>query len=243
MNAITPPSHPQGQAISSPNNLPPNQPQPPVSVPGVPVKPLDIPGINAVRRPWLAMLSVLSLFIALIGTFIIYSLRISTESRITAAEDRIQVLQTELSNPPLADTDKQYKLIANSLQGYKTASARRLEYYRFFTELPTLLPNNISLDSLLIDEKGQVRMAGRTDSFDNAGLAKLAVEKISYFSSAKLDTVGLSESGGSKKVGFTISATLKKDRLMANAKPTISGATSPTASPQAQPTNASGSEQ
>lgn len=170
-----------------------------------------VPPVTATHRPWLAIFSVFAVFIALVGSFILYFLNVSTAARIKEADSSIARLTTQLTTPPLSETDQQAKRLNSSLAGYKAAVAKQLDYSLFLSHLTTVTPKDVTLDSIAIDKNGSVKLAGRAPSYEAAGKAHLAFESSSFLSKVILDSVSFSDKD--RLVSFAISATLKKEKL------------------------------
>lgn len=226
-------------------------PQPPVapaaSQPAQPVRPIapqarplapnlsHIPTVTTSKRPWAVIFAVFGTFIALIGTFILYSLNITTASQIKAEESKIVTLKSQINNPPLSETNNQIKRINSSLQGYKTALGKQDDYSLFLTELANVTPKDIKLDSLAVDEKGGIRLTGRGPTFESVGKARLAYVGWPFLTGTVLDSVGISDKDD--VVVFNLSGTIKKELLraetddVASPTPVLSPGSNPSTSP------------
>lgn len=167
--------------------------------------------VTSVRRPWGAMLAVASVFVALVGLFIIYFVNTTTHSRIKSQEGAIAQVQNLLQNPPLADTDKTVKTISAALAGYTGKIDQQLDYALIVEALPSLLPSSVTLDSLVIDQKGSLKLSGVAPNFDLVGKLRLSLVGSPLLQDVQVDSLNLSQEKGT--VSFTGQATINLDKL------------------------------
>lgn len=181
----------------------------------------NIPTVTPARQPWEVIFAVLTVFISLIGAFMLYFLNVSTTSQIKQAEATIARLTTEISSPPLAETDKQLTVINSTLRGYKAALAKRADLTQFYEQLTYLTPPTIKLRTVAVTEKGQVSITARANNFIEAGQALLSFRQSSLLSQVAIVNIGLSNHPGSEQgVIFDLSALLKKSVPAATPSPT-----------------------
>lgn len=206
-------------AVAAPANAPANAPaSAPASAPAGPrppaaVRPLAGVGtVTSVHRPWFAILVVISFFLALIGTFVIYSFNISTGARLATAAAAVEDVKGQLAAPPYSDIEEQIKLIEQLLNGYRTAVNSQIDYGPFIDSLATVTPKNMTIESLTLDDKGVVRLTGLTNNFESAGKAHLAYKESVYLQNVILESVALNDKDGT--VSFSLTGQLRKDRLI-----------------------------
>lgn len=186
------------------------------------VRPLaDVGTVTSVHRPWFAILAVISFFLALIGTFVIYSFNVSTGARLASATTAVEDVRAQLAAPPYSDIEKQVNLIEQLLSGYRTAVASQVDYGPFIDSLATVTPKNMTIDSLTLDDKGVLRLTGLTNSFESAGKAHLAYKESVYLQNVMLESINLNDKDGT--ISFSLTGQLQKDRLKSSAATAQSG--------------------
>lgn len=190
---------------------------PPVATPaaGIPRpagQPLpNVSKITAVRRPWLAIFAMLAVFIALIGSFVLYFMRVSTQSKITQAETSIKKYNEQLSTGALAEVAQRVGTINGALQGYATVTKTQLDYRLLIDHLVQITPKDVRIDTLTVDEQGGVRLVLIAPNYESAGKAHLSYRSSVFMESINLDSVAMGDK--EKQVSLSLSGILKKDRL------------------------------
>lgn len=221
--------------------LPPASPTPrPATIPQATIHGGPVPSVAAKHQPWSVIFAVLALFISLVGSFILYFLNVSTQSQINYSETVLKDLNTELSQPPLAQVDQQLTLVNSTLQGYKAASQKKVDYTVITDALPKLTPKDMKLESLIIDAKGNLRISARASSFLSAGKALLAYRQAPFLTNVTISGLALetTEQQATASTSFDLVATIKKEALLP--QPTPAANPSPVASP-ADPTSSAAS--
>lgn len=189
----------------------------------------NIPSVTAGRQPWEVIFAVLTVFITLTGVFIVYFLNVSAASQIKRVEATISRLSLEISNPPLAETDKQLTIINTTLRGYNSALANRTNLTDLYEQLAFITPANIKLKTVAVNEKGQVNITARAENFVDAGRALLSFRQSDRLEEVDIINIALNNRVGSEQgVLFDLSAMLRKPAGQAKA---LNGSASPSTSP------------
>lgn len=178
-----------------------------------------VTGVTGGSRPWFTIMAVVTVFVALIGTFILYFMNVATQARITDAEDRVKRLNQQIASPPLSQTDRQLKGINNSLQGYKTAAAKIRPLGTLINQLPSITPKDMAISSMVIDEKSNIRIVAEASAFETAGKALQSFQQVPLLTNVKLENLTFSEKEGKRRINFEFSGALNKETPKTNASP------------------------
>lgn len=162
------------------------------------------------------ILSMMTLFVSLVGTFVIYFTNVSTKSRIKQTETSIQQLTKIIESPPLSLANQKLTAVNRALAGYSAAAATKINFQDFFERLPTRTPKDMRISSLTIDSEGKVRIAGSGTVFDTAGKSILAFASSAGLTDIALSNIGLSGGEGQRLVTFELTAKLDRSQLLLN---------------------------
>lgn len=171
---------------------------------GQPVARAGAPTVTSGQRPWGAILAVLAVFVALIGTFVLYLMTSSKVAQVKQVDQQIADLQTELTSPPLAELDQRLGGIQAALQGYKAAHQKKTNFMTFAETLPRLVPSDMRMSSLVLDDKGAIRVTAKGTVFETAGKALLSFRQSELMTNVKLTNVSLTEKEGVNGINFDL---------------------------------------
>lgn len=230
MNSIPQPIQPP--TINSQSAIP-TQSLPPVNQ-GVGVFPANqvprpvtpIGSVSQVRRPWGAIFSILGVTTVFIGLFIIYFLNVANMSKIESLDKSIAEFTERLSSEPLVSTERQVRALATAFNGYKKAILERADFSIVNAEIASLTPKEAILDSLNIDEKGNLRVSASTLTFLDAGRMLLSYQQSQLLKTVTLGSVTFSQKEGQKPISLAILATLDPT-LLTKKSPNVSSVNSP----------------
>lgn len=231
---------PSAAPLQQPSPMPPT-PQPAAYAPAAQQQPQPVPehggqhghhqrpselptmaGVTSLHKPWAAIFSIVLLIIVVVGSFILYVLNVRTNSQAEAAENRSKELTEKIEAEPLKTVEARAKAVAAALTGYRSARESQLDLGLFNQTVRDLVPKNLIIDSLTLDEKGNVRVSVQSDTFIDSGKLLLAFKGSPLFSTAELETADLERADGRKPVSAVVIGTINASYLQSGSSDTQS---------------------
>ncbi len=174
-----------------------------------------ISGLETGNKPWVMIFSVIAVFIALIGSFMIYFLNINNQAQIKSLDSQMAQIQQQLDTPEIKQAADLAQSLESSLQAYKTAVSQKVDYSRFNDLFAASTPKDTHASGITVDEKGTVGFSVVAPSFLSAGKTYLAYQKASILQGLKLNSINFDNKDGGNSVTISFSAALNSKALTA----------------------------
>jgi hypothetical protein len=165
--------------------------------------------VSPMDRPWHTIYAVAAVFIALIALFIAYFLDVRYIAQAKRDATTIDSILVALQDPALQETQEQVTRYASAISGYQISAAKQHDYSKLLSEIDQRLPKEALLDSIGIDDKGTIRIVGRTPSFELAAKTFESYKTSTYITNVVLADVSMSDKQDTQQINFTISGTIK----------------------------------
>jgi hypothetical protein len=179
-------------------------------------RPEQLPSMEAVtalHKPWTAIFGVILLIITIVGSFVLYALNVQAAAKTEEAQNRSKELSDKIGAEPLKTVEKQAKAVQAALTGYRTARGEQLDLGLLNQQVRDLMPKNVVVDSLTIDDKAGFRVAVQSDTFIDSGKLLISFREAPMFSTAELETASLDKQEGQKATTAVVIGTLNQSYL------------------------------
>jgi cell division protein FtsL len=148
--------------------------------------------------------------IVIVQIAVMILLNVYQNSRYEKASNEIATIQSQLNDSTHKKVNNQVNDITAGLSRLGGVLDSRIKWSSFYTQLNTVTPKNVKLNSISVSESGTFKADGITDSMSSLAQLIVAWQKGSDtvttpFSSVSLGSNGYVVEGGVRKVSFSIS--------------------------------------
>lgn len=164
----------------------------------------EIGSITPLTRPWNAIFATAAVFIALIALFVAYFMDVRYLAQARGSEAKIVTLTAQLQEGDLVAAEREMTKYASAINGYQAAVLNQRDHSALLRELDLRTPKDAIIDSVSMDEKGMVKLLGRTNSFLTVAKAYLSFKGSSLVKNVTLNDTSLGDPSTGQKINFTI---------------------------------------